>query len=54
MKSSSLIIGKSGRTMGSSVTVDLLPAVRDAQSTQGNVILLSINFPSSIQRGHPL
>jgi hypothetical protein len=54
MKSSSLIIGKSVRTMGSSVTVELLPAVCDAQSTPGNVILLTISSPSSMQRGHPL
>jgi hypothetical protein len=42
--------------MDSSVTVELMPAVRDAQSTPGNVILLSINSPSSMQlgQGHPL
>jgi hypothetical protein len=31
MKSSTFIIGKSGRTMGSSVIVELLPAVHDVQ-----------------------
>jgi hypothetical protein len=31
-----------------------LPAVLDKQSTQGNVILLSINSSSSMQREHPL
>jgi hypothetical protein len=42
--------------MDSSVTVELMPAVRDAQSTPGNVIQLSINSPSSMQlgQGHPL
>jgi hypothetical protein len=48
LKSSSLIIGKSGRTMGSSVTVELLPVVFDARRDTVNVILLSINYPSSI------
>jgi hypothetical protein len=45
-----VIIGKLGRTMDSSVTVELLLVVRDAQSTPGNDILLSINSPSSMQR----